>query len=73
MQVGTSKDFKYLATKIQAVNEKILKLISREEQIASELDLERLEIEVQALSKELGDLIVAQKVHVLFMRMRFTA
>lgn len=62
MQVGTSQNSKDLATKIQAINAQILKLISREEKIESEQDLEKLEIEVQSLTKELGDLIVAQKV-----------
>jgi hypothetical protein len=62
MQLGTTQNSKDLAAKIQAVNERILKIIARVDQVNNEQDLEKLEQEVQALTRELGDLIVAQKV-----------
>ena len=62
MQVGTNQNTKDLAAKIQAINEQILKIIARGDKIQNEQDLEKLELEVQTLTRELGDLIVAQKV-----------
>jgi hypothetical protein len=61
MQIGTTKNSKDLAIKMQLVNEQILQLIAREDSIHNEQDLEKLECEVQALVRQLGDLIVAQK------------
>lgn len=62
MQIGTTQNTKELTTKIQAVNGRILEIIARRDKVHNEQDLEQLEQEVQALTKELGDLIVAQKV-----------
>ncbi len=62
MRIGTAQNSKDLTAKIQAVNEQILKIISRNDKIHNEQDLEKLEREVQALTRELGDLIVAHKV-----------
>lgn len=62
MQLGTVQNSKDLLSKIQAVNEQILKIIARGDKINNEQDLEKLEQEVQALARELGDLIVAQRV-----------
>ena len=62
MQVGTMQNCKDLATKIQAVNDQILKIIARIDRIHNEEALEKLEQEVQTFTRELGDLIVAQKV-----------
>lgn len=62
MQIGTIQNTKDLADKIQAITEQILKVIARGDKIENEQDLEKLELEVQTLTKELGDLIVAQKV-----------
>ena len=62
MQIGTAPDTKDLTTKIQAVNVQILEIINRRDKVNNELDLEKLEQEVQTLTRELGDLIVAQKV-----------
>src|SRR5277367_6278381 len=62
MQIGTAQNSKYLASKIQAVNDQVLKIIARNDKIHNEEDLEKLECEVQELTRELGDLIVAQKV-----------
>src|SRR5690348_16330559 len=62
MQVGTIQNTKDLAAKIQAVNEQILQIITRSDRVQNEQDLEKLEQEVQALTRKLGDLIVAQKV-----------
>lgn len=62
MQVGTTQNIKDLSVQIQAVNGQILKIIARSDKVKNEQDLEKLEQEVQALTRELGDLIVAQKV-----------
>lgn len=62
MQVGTTQNTKDLAAKIQVVNCQILEVIARNDKITNEQDLEKLEQEVQAATRELGDLIVAQKV-----------
>ena len=62
MQLGTTQDSKDLADKIQVVNEEILKIIARQDKIHDEQSLEKLELEVQSLTRKLGDLIVAQKV-----------
>ena len=62
MQVGTIQNCKDLAVKIQAANDQILKIIARTDRIHNEEALEKLEQEVQAFTRELGDLIVAQKV-----------
>lgn len=62
MQIGTTKNSKDIATKIQAVNEQILQIIARRDIVNNEQDLEKLEQEVQILTRVLGDLIVAQKV-----------
>src|SRR3989304_2907953 len=62
MQLGTVQNSKDLLSKIQVVNEQILKIITRSDKIHNEQNLEKLELEVQALARELGDLIVAQKV-----------
>lgn len=62
MQLGIAQNSKDLAAKIQAINEQILGIIERTNNIHSEESLEKLEQEVQALTRELGDLIVAQKV-----------
>jgi hypothetical protein len=62
MQIGTTQNAKDLAAKIQAANEQVVKIIARNDQIRNEQDLEKLEQEVQMLARELGDLIVAQKV-----------
>jgi hypothetical protein len=62
MQLGTVQNSKDLLSKIQAVNEQILKIVVRGDKINDEQDLEKLEKEVQALTRELGDLIVVQKV-----------
>ena len=55
MRIGTSQNAKDLTAKIQAVNEQILKIISRNDKIHNEQDLEKLECETQALTRELGD------------------
>ena len=62
MQIGTSQNAKDLAAKIQALNEPILQLIARNDKVRDEQGLEKLEQEAQTLTRELGDLIVAQKV-----------
>ena len=62
MQVGTTQNSKDLAAKMQSVNQQILELTAREDRVCNEQDLEKLECEVQALVRQLGDLIVAQKV-----------
>ena len=62
MQIGTAQNSKDFAVKIQAINEQILKILTRKDKIHNEQDLEKLELETQALMRELGDLIVAQKV-----------
>ena len=62
MHIGTTRHAKDLAAKIQAANEQILKIIARNDKIHNEQDLEKLEQETQALTREMGDLIVAQKV-----------
>lgn len=62
MQVGTTRNSKDIATKIQVVNDQILQIIDRTDKVNNEQDLEKLELEVQALTRKLGDLIVAQKV-----------
>lgn len=62
MHIGTSKNAKDLAAKMQALDEQILQIIARNDQIRNEQDLEKLEQEAQTLTRELGDLIVAQKV-----------
>ena len=62
MRIGTSQNAKDLTAKIQAVNDQILKISARNDKIHNEEDLEKLECEVQGLTRELGDLIVAQKV-----------
>jgi hypothetical protein len=62
MQVDTRQNSKDLASKIQDVQEKIAKFGTRIDQINNELDLEKIEIESQALVKQLGDLLIAQKV-----------
>lgn len=62
MRLGITQNSKDLATKIQATNEQILKIIARTDGIHNEETLEKLEQEVQTFTRELGDLIVAQKV-----------
>lgn len=62
MLIGTVKNCKDLADKIQAINEQILQIIARRDVVSNEQDLEKLEQEVQMLTRVLGDLIVAQKV-----------
>lgn len=57
--LGNSKDF---ASKIQSINEGIWQITVQSRKIENEHDLEKLEQEVQALTRQLGDLIVAQKV-----------
>ena len=61
MQLGITQNSKDLVAKIQAVHEQISKIIARSDKIDNEQSLEKLEQEVQALTRELGDLIVAQK------------
>ncbi|HKZ00403.1 MAG TPA: hypothetical protein VJ112_04480 [Rhabdochlamydiaceae bacterium] len=62
MHTGTVQDSKDIVVKIQAVNEQMLKIIARTDKINNEQDLEKLELEVQLLMREFGDLIIAQKV-----------
>ena len=62
MQLGITQNSKGLIAKIQAINEQISEIIARSDKIHNEQNLEKLEQEVQALTRELGDLIVAQKV-----------
>jgi hypothetical protein len=62
MQVGTLQNAKDLAAKMQALNDQILQLIARTDRIHNEESVEKLEQEVHALTRELGDLIIAQKV-----------
>jgi hypothetical protein len=62
MQIGTTRNNTDLTAKIQAVNEQILKILARGDEVKNEQSLEKLEQEVQMLTRELGDLIVAQKV-----------
>ena len=62
MQIGTSDHSKDLIMKMQLVQEEILQLLSRQDRVLNEQDLEKLEHEVQALVRRLGDLIVAHKV-----------
>mgnify|MGYP001236544326 FL=1 len=62
MQLGITQNSKDLAAKIQAIHEQISKIIARSDKIDNEQSLEKLEQEVRALTRELGDLIVAQKV-----------
>ncbi len=62
MRIGTDQDSKDISIKIQATNERIQKIIVRTDKINNEQDLEKLELEIQSLTRELGDLIVAQKV-----------
>jgi hypothetical protein len=62
MQIGTIQNSNDLFAKMQFINEQILQLVSREDRILNEQDLEKLECETQALVRQLGDLIVAQKV-----------
>jgi hypothetical protein len=62
MLIGTSQNAKDLVAKMQALNEQVMKIIARDDRIRNEQDLEKLECEVQGLTRELGDLIVARKV-----------
>jgi hypothetical protein len=62
MQIGTIQDSNDLSIKTQSVNARIQQILDRGDKINNEEDLEKLEQEVQALTRELGDLIVAQKV-----------
>jgi hypothetical protein len=62
MQVDTRQNSKDLASKLQDVQEKIAKFGARIDRINNELDLEKIEMESQALAKQLGDLLIAQKV-----------
>ncbi len=62
MQIGTVQNSKDIALRIQFINEGIQQITARNDKIENEQDLEKLEQEVRALTKELGDLIVAQKV-----------
>lgn len=62
MLIGTSQNAKDLVAKMQALNEQVVKIIARDDQIRNEQDLEKIECEVQGLTRELGDLIVARKV-----------
>ncbi len=62
MQLDITQNSKGLIAKIQAINEQISEIIARSDKIHNEQNLEKLEQEVQALTRELGDLIVAQKV-----------
>jgi len=62
MQISTAQNSKDIALKIQAINEQILKIMARDDKLNNEQDLENLELEVQKFMRELGDLIVAQKI-----------
>lgn len=62
MRIGTVQNSRDIAVKIQVANEQMLKIIARTDKLSNEQDLEKLELEVQSLMRELGDLIVAQKV-----------
>jgi hypothetical protein len=62
MQPDTMQNSKDLADKIQAISEQIQEFIARKDKVNNEQDLEKLEQEVQLLTRTLGDAIVAQKV-----------
>ena len=52
MLIGTSQNAKDLVAKMQALNEQIVKIITRKDRICNEQDLENLEQEVQTLARE---------------------
>jgi len=62
MQVDIRQNSKDLAGKLQGVQEQIANFVARNDQIHNEQDLEKIEVEAQTLVKQLGDLIIAQKV-----------